>query len=65
MTEVHLDDHRDHKSPDEIIASQIIAEFRQHSLIDAIKEAEILAQLVKGQLEQEDWQRLAEIADEV
>lgn len=65
MTEVHLDDRRDDKSPDEVIATRIMAEFKQHSLVDALKEAEFLAQLVKGQIEQEDWQRLAEIAEEV
>ena len=65
MTEVHLDDRRDDKSPDEVIASQIIMEFKQHNLVDALKEAEFLAQLVKGKIEQEDWQRLAEIAEEV
>ena len=65
MTEVHLEDHKVHKSPDEIIASRIISEFKQHGLIAAKQEAELFAQLIKGQIGQEDWQRLAEIVDEV
>ena len=64
MNDINLNDCSNRESPDEIIASRIIVEFRQHDLIDVAKEVEIQAQLAKGQLDQEDWQRLAEIADE-
>ncbi|MGE0885881.1 MAG: hypothetical protein AB7P14_20280 [Blastocatellales bacterium] len=52
------------RSPDEIIATQIVAKFQEQELIAGKLAAHLFQRLASGQMDQESWQRLAELVDE-